>query len=318
MSKLNYKDLFPVNLSRRSLIKALFLLGLGSPAISGLLQASALKKNLKKIPSSGEQIPVIGIGTSRTFDALDDQELLKQLKKVLVIFFNNDGTLIDSSPMYGNSEAVIGKLLNQIKGDYNIFSATKVWTYGKENGIKQMEKSRKLWGIKRFDLMQIHNLRDWEIHYKTLRKMKEQGKIRYIGITTSHGRYHAELETLLKNHAFDFLQLSYNINNREVEKRILPIAQDRGIAVIANRPYQRGELFNQVRGKALPKWAREIDVTSWGQYFLKYAVSHPGVTCAIPATSKVKHMLDNMAAQFGRLPDKNMRQKMIRYLNYIS
>lgn len=300
-------------ISRRTLLKALLALGLSGPVLTNLLHAAAQKKIFKKIPSSGEQIPVIGLGTSRTFDAINDDELLLQLKKVLQVFFNNDCILIDSSPMYDSAQAVIGKLLKQINNNKNLFSATKVWTYGKQEGINQMEESRKLWGIKHFDLMQIHNLRDWQVHYETLTKMKSEGKIRYIGITTSHGRYHEELEVLLETMPFDFVQLSYNIKNRDVEERLLPIALDKGIAVIANRPYQRGELFNQVRGKALPRWAGKIDVASWGQYFLKFIVSHPAVTCAIPATTKVKHMLDNMAAQSGRLPDTKMRNKMIRY-----
>ena len=303
------------NISRRNLIKALLALGITGPMLPGLLHASNQKKILKKIPSSGEQLPVIGIGTSRTFDALNDEMLLRQLKQVMQTFFDHGGTLVDSSPMYGSAENVIGKLLKQLTDTKTLFSATKVWIDGQQAGIDQMEESRKLWGIKRFDLMQIHNLRDWKLHLKTINNMKAEGKIRYIGITTSHGRSHAELEELLKAYDFDFLQLSYNIANREVENKLLPIAMDRGIAVIVNRPYQRGDLFRQVKGKPLPSWADEIDVSSWGQFFLKFIVSHPAVTCAIPATTKVKHMLDNMAAQFGRLPDDKMRNEMISYLN---
>ena len=302
-----------MNISRRTLLKALLALGLSGPTLSNLLHAATQNKILKKIPSSGQLIPVIGLGSSRTFDAADDEKLMQQLKLVLQTFFDQGGTLIDSSPMYGSAEEVIGKLLKQVNGSDNLFSATKVWTYGKQSGIQQMEESRKLWGIKHFDLMQIHNLRDWEIHYETLTKMKNEGKIRYIGVTTSHGRFHDELEVLLETMPFDFVQFSYNIANREVENRLLPIALDQGIAVIINRPYQKGDLFRQVKGKTLPDWANEIDVSSWGQYFLKFIVSHPGVSCAIPATTKVKHMLDNMAAQFGRLPDEKMRKEMIRY-----
>lgn len=300
-------------ISRRTLLKALLALGLSSSSATHLLHAATQNIIVKKIPSSGETIPVIGLGTSRTFDALGDDELLLRLKKVLQVFFDKQGMLIDSSPMYGSSQAVIGELLNQVNGKQNLFSATKVWTYGEQNGIQQMEESRKLWGIKRFDLMQIHNLRDWEIHYETLKKMKTEGKIRYIGVTTSHGRFHDELEVLLDTLDFDFLQLSYNIDNRDVEERLLPIAKEKSIAVIVNRPYQRGDLFRKVKGKSLPNWASEIDVTSWGQYFLKFIVSHPAVTCAIPATTKVKHMLDNMAAQYGHLPDTKMRKEMISY-----
>jgi len=315
MSKISNSQM---NISRRTLLKALFALGVSGSALTAPfinnLHASTQNKILKKIPSSGEMIPVIGFGTSRTFDALGDDELMSQLKVVLQSFFNEDGVLVDSSPMYGSAQAVIGKLLKQIKGTENLFSATKVWTYGEQDGIEQMEESRKLWGIKRFDLMQIHNLRDWQVHYETLKKMKEEGKIRYIGVTTSHGRYHEELEVLLETLPFDFVQLSYNIANRDVEERLLPIALDKGIAVIANRPYQRGDLFKKVRGKSLPKWANDIDVNSWGQFFLKFIVSHPAVTCAIPATSKVKHLLDNMVAQVGQLPDAKMRKNMIYHL----
>jgi len=305
------------NLSRRTLLKALLALGLTASSAVNLLHATTKNKIVKKIPASGELLPVIGLGTSRTFDALGDTELLSQLKKVLHIFFDKQGTLIDSSPMYGGAEAVIGKLLKQVNNDQNLFAATKVWTYGKQSGISQMEQSRQLWGIKRFDLMQIHNLRDWEAHYETLKQMKVEGKIRYIGVTTSHGRFHDELEVLLETLPFDFVQLSYNINNRDVENRLLPIALDKGIAVIVNRPYQRGDLFSDVRGKALPTWASDIDVSSWGQFFLKYVVSHPAVSCAIPATTKVKHLLDNMSAQFGRLPDVKMRKEMIRYFKSV-
>ena len=300
-------------ISRRTLLKALLALGISGSSLTNVLHAATLNTVVKKVPSSGEEIPVIGLGTSRTFDALGDEELLAHLKKVLQVFFDHKGALVDSSPMYGGAEAVIGKLLKLINNDNNLFSATKVWTYGLQSGIKQMEDSRKLWGVKRFDLMQIHNLRDWEVHYETIKKMKADGKIRYIGVTTSHGRFHDELEVLLETLPFDFVQLSYNIDNRDVEERLLKIALDKGIAVIVNRPYQRGDLFSQVRGKALPDWANEIDVTSWGQYFLKFIVSHPAVTCAIPATTKVKHLVDNMTAQTGRLPDSKMRDEMIRY-----
>lgn len=303
------------NIKRRNLIKALLALGFSGPALTGLLHASTQKLILRNIPSSSEQIPVIGVGTSRTFDALHDEELMQQLTQVMQAFFDHNGTLVDSSPMYGSAQAVIGKLLKQVNGSKGLFAATKVWIDGQQEGIEQMEESRKKWGIKHFDLMQIHNLRDWEVHLETLNAMKASGQIRYTGITTSHGRYHDELETLLKTKEIDFVQFSYNIAERDVEDRLLPVAMDRGIAVIINRPYQKGALFRQIKGKPLPGWANEIDVSSWGQFFLKFIVSHPGVTCAIPATSKVKHMIDNMGAQFGRLPDAKMRAEMITYLH---
>ncbi len=269
----------------------------------------------KTIPKSGEQLPVIGMGTSRTFETRNDSALFAQLQQVMQTFFDLGGGMIDSSPMYGSAQQIVGTILPNIKGDKKLFAATKVWIDGQQAGIEQMEKSRQQWGIKQFDLMQIHNLVDWQNHLETLNQMKADGKIRYTGITTSHGRSHNQLERILKQHDFDFLQLTYNIGNREVESNLLPLAQERGIAVIINRPYQRGSLFRQVKGKALPEWAKEFDCSSWGQYFLKFAVSHPAVTCAIPATTKAKHMIDNMQAGKGRLPTEVERKKMISYFS---
>ena len=297
--------------NRRQFIRLAGALGAGM-----LLPVKAIAESTpiyKAIPETGEKIPVIGMGTSRTFDAEGDTELLKQLEQVTQAFFNMGGGMIDSSPMYGSSQQVIGQLLAKIKGDKNLFSATKVWVEGQEAGVEQMEISRKLWGIKSFDLMQIHNLVDWETHLETLKQMKAEGKIRYIGITTSHGRNHEQLANILKKQDFDFVQLSYNIGSRDVESSLLNIAQNKGIAVIVNRPYQRGELFAHVKGKPLPAWAQEVDCSSWGQFFLKFIVSHPAVTCAIPATQKVKHMEDNMLAGRGRLPTAKQRAQMIRY-----
>jgi diketogulonate reductase-like aldo/keto reductase len=264
----------------------------------------------KTIPSNGERLPVIGMGTSRTFNAAGDTAAMAALSEVLAAFFVHGGSLIDSSPMYGSSEQVLGQLLPAIDRPRGLFAATKVWTDGRESGVRQMEQSRRLWGVERFDLMQIHNLRDWRVHYQTLREMKSEGRIRHIGITTSHGLDHAELRQVLQKHDFDFVQFSYNIGNREAERILLPLAADRGLAVIINRPFARGSLFSRVRGQAVPEWATEFDCASWGQFFLKYTVSHPAVTCAIPATSKVKHMVDNMGAGRGRLPDPAMRQRM--------
>jgi diketogulonate reductase-like aldo/keto reductase len=193
-----------------------------------------------------------------------------------------------------------------------VFAATKVWTDGARAGVEQMERSRQLWGVPRFDLMQIHNLRDWQVHLATLKEWKAQGKVRYVGITTSHGRMHDELERALRREPFDFVQLSYNLEDREAERRLLPLAAERGIAVLVNRPFQLGGLFGKVKGRALPAWAAELGIASWAQLFLKFAISHPAVTCAIPATSKLKHLEDNMAAGFGRLPDPQERQRMIR------
>ncbi len=267
----------------------------------------------KKIPATGETLPVIGMGTSRTFDVAVDGGDLSGLAEVVRAFFDRGGELIDSSPMYGSAEQVLGRLLERSGRPADLFAATKVWIDGREAGIAQMENSLRKWGIRRFDLMQIHNLRDWKIHIETLRAWKAEGKIRYTGITTSHGRHHRELESILRSEPLDFVQLSYNIADRTVEERLLPLAAERGMAVLANRPFQRGDLFRQVKGKKLPAWAAEFDCASWGQFFLKFIVSHPAVTCAIPATSKVHHLRDNMGAGFGRLPDAALRERMARH-----
>ncbi len=282
-----------------------------APASAATSQATPIKKI---IPSSGEQLSVIGLGTSRTFDVDSDSAAQSPLVEVMQAFFDNGGQLIDSSPMYGSAEAVTGELLKAVSNTRGLFTATKVWTYGKNEGIAQMQRSMRRFGVDQIDLMQIHNLRDWKTHIETLRDWKQQGKIRYLGITTSHGRYHQELETILQQEPLDFVQFSYNIENRTVEQRLLPLAQERGIATLINRPYQRGSLFRKVRGKSLPDWAVDFDCASWGQFFLKFIASHPGVTCIIPATSKLKHMVDNMTAGYGRLPDAATRQRMIKYL----
>jgi diketogulonate reductase-like aldo/keto reductase len=298
----------------RSLTRRRFLQGMSvaaaAPFVPGAARAAAKAPIKKAIPSTGERIPVIGLGTSRTFDAAPGAARAA-LAPVLQAFFDRGGTLVDSSPMYGAAEEVVGELLRATRHG-EVFAATKVWTDGKQAGIEQMERSRRLWGVARFDLMQIHNLRDWQVHLETLKEWKAKGSVKYIGITTSHGRMHDELEAALRKEAFDFVQLSYNLEDREVEHRLLPLAADRGVAVLVNRPFQLGGLFEKVRGKPLPPWAKELDIASWGQFFLKFAVSHPAVTCAIPATSKVKHMEDNMGAGFGRLPDAAARERMVR------
>ena len=274
------------------------------------LRAADKTAILKPIPATNETLPVIGLGTSETFEIGTDEAALSGLAEVLQAFFANGGRLIDSSPMYGTAEQVLGELLKRVGNQDKLFAATKVWINGEQAGIRQMEDSLRKWGLSRFDLMQIHNLRDWQTHLKTLRAWKSEGKIRYTGITTSHGRDHRELEEILRKEQLDFVQFSYNIEDRAVEERLLPLAADRGMAVLINRPFQRADLFRKVKGKALPEWAAECDCASWGQFFLKFIVSHPAVTCVIPATSKVHHLRDNMAAGFGRLPDTAMRKRM--------
>lgn len=300
-------------ISRRKFIGGLFGTWAGITFLPDKLLSKQLRPIKRTIPSSGELLPIIGMGTSRTFDVGSNKETIAQLAVVMRVFFDGGGALIDSSPMYGSSERVLGELLKKTTNKENLFSATKVWTYGRESGIRQMNESLKLWGLKSFDLMQVHNLRDWKVHIKTLRDWKEEGKIRYIGITTSHGRDHEEFEKIQKTERLDFAQFSYNIEDRVAEKRLLPLAREKNIATIINRPFQRGGLFKKVRGKPLPEWAPEFDCTSWGQYFLKFIASNPDVTNIIPATSNVKHVADNMAAGFGRLPDEKTRIRMIEY-----
>jgi diketogulonate reductase-like aldo/keto reductase len=267
----------------------------------------------KPTPSSGELLPVIGMGSWLTFDVGNLPGEREQRVRVLETFFAHGGRLIDSSPMYGRAEEVIGEGLARLGRPPQLFAASKVWTPGRWLGVQQMEASRRLWGVERFDLMQVHNLLDWEAHLETLQEWKAAGRIRYLGVTTSHGRRHAELERIMRSHPLDFVQLTYNIRDREAEQRLLPLAGERGIAVIANRPFGGGGLFPAVRGRTLPPWAAETGCASWAQFFLRYAVSHPAITCVIPATSQVAHMTDNMGAALSPLPEPALRERMLRH-----
>lgn len=316
---MNIRVMQPKNIQHQLIGRRGFLLqsmGLGlatllSQIVPAKSQTSAL---MKSIPSTGETIPVIGMGTWISFNVGNNLKARNHCSKILYTFFKMGGTLVDSSPMYGSSEEVLGYALRQLGIEKDtLFSATKVWTPSEEKGKQQIQNSFDLWGIKQFDLFQIHNLLSWEKHLKTLQEMKRLGLIRYIGITTSHGRRHQELEQIIKSQSIDFVQLTYNLLDREVENRLLPAAQDNGIAVIANRPFQGGELFPQFEHKPLPEWSKEFDCHNWAQFFLKFIVSHPAVTCAIPATTKIDHMVENMGALYGRLPDAKLRAKMIAY-----
>jgi diketogulonate reductase-like aldo/keto reductase len=266
----------------------------------------------RPIPSSGELLPVIGMGTSRTFDTDGDPESLARLKAVMQAFFAGQGTAIDSSPMYGRAEARVGDVLRAMERRPPVFAATKVWTTGKEQGIAQMEESARLMDVERFDLIAVHNLKDWKTQLATLRNWKDEGRVRYIGVTTSHGRNHEELLDVMEREPLDFVQLSYNIEDREAEQKLLPLARERGIATMINRPYQRGALFARSRGHELPELAGELDCSSWAQFFLKFILSHPAVTCIIPATDKPEHMTDNMQANFGKVPDADQRTEMLQ------
>ncbi|TNF34354.1 MAG: aldo/keto reductase [Gammaproteobacteria bacterium] len=273
------------------------------------------QRHTREIPSSGERIPVIGLGSWLTF-GIDpgDKTAMSKREQVMRQFLQAGGGMLDSSPMYGNAEEVIGRFLKNIGHHQGLFAATKVWTQGNRAGLLQMEQSRSLWGIPRIDLMQIHNLLDWETHLPSLQAMKQNGEIRYIGVTTSHGRRHPELMQIMKTQTLDFVQFTYNMLDREAEQYLLPLAAERGLAVIINRPFQRGGLFAYVGRKPLPDWASEIDCDNWAQFFLKFIVSHPAVTCVIPATSRADHLQQNMQAAYGVLPDAAMRDRMLAYV----
>jgi aryl-alcohol dehydrogenase-like predicted oxidoreductase len=284
-------------------------LGLPLGAAGSAPRAQAVAR--RRIPRTGELVPCIGLGTSRTLD-VDPGGDLAGLVEVVRVFLDAGGSLIDSSPMYGRAEAVVGRLLARL-GREDVFFATKVWTEeGPEAGIAQMEASERLMGARRIDLMQIHNLVGYATHLKTLRAWKAEGRVRYVGATEM--RNWTEVERILREDELDFIQVPYSMVEREVEARVLPAALEHGVAVLVMRPFQRAGLFDKVEGKALPGWAAEIDCTSWAQFFLKWVLGHPAVTCPIPATSNPQHMADNMRAGVGRLPDEALRKRMLAEL----
>lgn len=307
------------NTSRRRFLQALSVIT-GSLSLPGYLFAAGNQAAITRpIPKTGETIPAIGMGSWLTFAVGDDPEEIAVRTRVLQTFFDMGGGLIDSSPMYGSSEEVIGRCLARIKNRDRLFSATKVWTTGWQQGIRQMKRSQAKWGVSRFDLMQVHNLLDWQTHLETLRGWKREGRIRYIGVTTSHGRRHEELAHIMRTVSdIDFVQFTYNIEDREAERELLPLASERKLAVIINRPFQRAGLFEKVHDKPLPRWAKDIDCDNWAQFFLKFVISHPAVTCAIPATSSVDHMQQNMAALRGPLPDAATRKNMLEYYQTVT
>ncbi|NNF77702.1 MAG: aldo/keto reductase [Rhizobiales bacterium] len=284
------------------------------PNLSSTGWAAETELLTRKIPSTGEALPILGMGTWITFNVGKNKRLRNKRLEVLRSFFAGGGGMIDSSPMYGSSEEVVGYCLEKLPPQQRLFTATKVWTVSKWMGERQMETSEKLWKKDKFDLIQIHNLVDWNVHLETLNAWKEQGRLRHTGITTSHGRRHEEFEKVARDHALDFAQFTYNIEDREAENRLLPMAADRDMGVIINRPFQRGSLIKRLNGKPLPAWAGEIGAESWPQFLLKFVISHPAVTCAIPATSNPAHMRENLAAGRGLLPDEAMRARMADYV----
>lgn len=304
-----------VSISRRDVLRAARS-AVGGSALSPFLAAAQQRGPIltRRIPSSGEMLPVVGLGTWITFNVGNDVVARENCTNVMRAFFEGGGRMIDSSPMYGSSQDVIGYGLSRLRSPAAAFSADKVWTGSDRGGARQLEESRRKWGVRRFDLVQVHNLVNWEHHLPMLLAMKREGRIRYVGITTSDGRRHAQVEQLMRSQPLDFVQVTYNVLDREVERRILPMALDRGIAVIANRPFREGALIRDVGRHPLPSWAAEIDCASWPQFLLKFIVSHPAVTCAIPATSRVDHAREDIGAARGRLPDDAMRRRMMAYV----
>ena len=294
-------------------MKRRVFLGFGAALALGIANAQKRKIMTRKIPSTGEELPAIGLGTWQVFDAGGSAAARAPLREVIAQFEKAGGKLIDSSPMYGSAESVAGHLVAELGLRGKLFIATKVWTRGREQGIREMETSFTRLRVKQMDLMQVHNLLDVDVHTKTLLDWQSQGRIRYMGITHYTASAHGEVERQLKKQKYDFLQINYSLAERDSENRLLPYCLENKIAVIANRPFAEGAMFRRVRGKPLPPWAAEIGVASWAQFFLKWIVGHPAVTCAIPGTGKPEHIADNVAAGFGALPDAAMRKRMAEH-----
>ena len=305
-----------MNVNRRTVIKA----GIGFGAAMLLRPAGAMAQTpliQKPIPSSGETLPVIGIGTARRYEEIRNDAEKAPLRETIRQFQALGGKVIDSSPSYGTAEAVVGELVEDLKVRDSLFLATKVSlrNIGREEGIKQIEESFRKYRTKMLDLIAVHNLRDTDTQLATLREMKAARRIRYVGITTSFDNQYGEFEQTMKKQQLDFIQVDYALDNRDAGERILPLAADRGAAVMINLPFGRGRLFNAVQGKKLPEWTSEFDCRSWAQFFLKYIVSHPAVTCAVPGMAQAKYVVDNLGAARGRLPDAAMRRRMEQFID---
>ena len=305
----------PDRLSRRALLGGLVSLAAATalPPLGALAQR--LEPLTREVPAIGEHMPLVGLGSWITFNVGDDPVLLEECTAVMAQFFAMGGRLIDSSPMYGSSQATIGHGLGELDDALDrVYAADKLWTSNPGNGPAQIEASRRGWGVPRFDLLQVHNLVAWEAHLATLFEMKAAGKVRHVGITTSHGRRHADFERIMREAPLDFVQLTYNVVDREAEQRLLPLAREKGIGVIVNRPFQQGRLTERLAGEPLPAWATETGAESWAQFILKFIISHPAVSCAIPATTRVDHVRENMAAAGAPLPDEALRRRMADYV----
>jgi diketogulonate reductase-like aldo/keto reductase len=303
--------------TRRNILQGV----LATTAAAGLVPFGAWAQNstphTKAIPSTDERLPLVGLGSWITFNVGNDRELQDECAAVMAAFFQAGGRMIDCSPMYGSSQPTIGYGLKKLGYPRALFSAEKVWISNPANGPDQIERSRTLWGVPRFDLLQVHNLLSWERHLPALLAMKADGKVRYVGITTSEGRRHRDIERIMASQPIDFVQVTYNVLDRNVEMRILPLARERGIAVIVNRPFREGQLIRHLQHRPLPKWVSETGASSWAQFILKFIISHPAVNCAIPATTRVSHVRENMAAATGALPDEALRGRMAEYVRQL-
>lgn len=302
-----------MQLTRRAVCKAgiLTALALHIPNPATARTSTGLKR---AVPSTGEEIPVVGLGSWITFNVGNDKQLLDQRTEVIRVFFDGGGRLVDSSPMYGSSQDTIGYALERLDYPDQLLSAEKVWTSYPDNGLEQIEESRREWGVEGFDLVQVHNLMAWEAHLETLFQMKSDGRLKYVGITTSHGLRHGQIEQIMQRYPIDFVQLTYNVLDREPESRLLPLAQEREIGIIVNRPYRQGALIRRFEGSPLPVWLPETGATNWAQFLLKFTISHPAVTCAIPATTRVAHVRENLACMEGPIPDPKLRQRIVDYV----
>lgn len=300
-------------MTRRESLKTIGMAAM-APVASSWVPAQDSSPLRRPVPSSGELIPCIGVGTWQTFDVGDSEKDRQPLRDVLKTLIAKGGSVVDSSPMYGRSEEVVGDLSSELNLNQKLFIATKVWTTGKDSGIRQMNDSFRLMRRKKIELMQIHNLQDWQTHLQTLRKWKDEGKIKYIGLTHYTNSAHERIPSILEKEKVDFIQINYNLLDRHAEERLLPFARDKGVAVLINQPFESGSLFQRVKGKQLPAWAADFDCNSWGQFFLKFILSHPAVTCAIPGTSRPDHMADNMGAAYGRLPSSKQRMEMAKII----
>ncbi len=304
-----------MRMSRRELLEAGIGVGASIFLPSARLLAQAAPLIQRKIPSTGASLPIIGIGTARRYEAVTTEAERAPLREVLRQFKETGGKVIDTAPSYGTAEMVVGDLVAELNIRESLFIATKLGAHGRDAGIAQLEQSFKRLRTPKIDLVAVHNLQDTQTQLRTLREWKQAGRVRYVGITTSFERQHPELEQTMKAEALDFIQVDYALDNRKADQGILPLAADRGMGVMINLPFGRGRLFTAVQGRSLPIWAGEFDCASWAQFFLKYIVSHPAVTCAVPGTAKVEYLVDNLGAARGRLPDAAMRRRMESFID---